>query len=94
MVSNLTRVCLSKRFLSALRCRQLLYSQKCFASTANANQFDYKMVPLSSIPPDDLGRSILHKKEHGGEKSATDVMSFGIKCAKVIICSAGFTFVV
>jgi hypothetical protein len=41
------------------------------------------MVALSSIPAEDLGPSILHRKEHSGVKSATDVMSFGIKCAKV-----------
>lgn len=57
--------------------------QQCFASTASANQLDYKVVALSSIPSEDLGHSILHKKEHGGAKSMTDVMSFGIKCAKV-----------
>ncbi|KAI6226434.1 hypothetical protein M3Y99_01293800 [Aphelenchoides fujianensis] len=62
--------------------------RSCLFSTASpAATSSFQIVPLSSIPKEELGHSILHRKAHGGPKSATDVMSFGIKCAK--LCSLG-----
>jgi hypothetical protein len=78
------RLCLPNRILT-LKYRQCLLGQvqSCYASTTNVDQFSFKMVPFKSISKDKLGHSILHKKEHGGPKSVTDTMNFGIKCAKV-----------
>ncbi|KAI6173660.1 hypothetical protein M3Y98_01105300 [Aphelenchoides besseyi] len=47
----------------------------------------FQLVPFKSISADDLGRPILCRKVRGGVKSVSDVMNFGIKCAK--FCSLG-----
>uniref|UniRef100_A0AC34QHV8 Transmembrane protein 70 n=1 Tax=Panagrolaimus sp. JU765 TaxID=591449 RepID=A0AC34QHV8_9BILA len=59
-------------------------SNRCYSSTANT---EFRLVPLSSISPQDLGSSILHLKENGSGATPTDLMRKGVIGAK--ICSIG-----
>ena len=52
------------------------------SSTATTSDF-HKVLPLSSIPPNDLGVSILHLKENGSGSTPTDLMRKGVVIAKV-----------
>jgi hypothetical protein len=79
----LARAGFSNKSILVLKYRQHLFAQKCCVSTAVIDPF--KMVALKSIPKDELGHPILQKKERCGVKTTTDVMGFGIKCAKVIL---------
>uniref|UniRef100_A0AC35GJ00 Transmembrane protein 70 n=1 Tax=Panagrolaimus sp. PS1159 TaxID=55785 RepID=A0AC35GJ00_9BILA len=58
------------------------------SSTATTS-VSHQLVPLSSIPPDDLGVSILHLKENGSGSTPTDSVKRILVVAKV--CSLGST---
>uniref|UniRef100_A0A7E4VL58 Transmembrane protein 70 homolog, mitochondrial n=1 Tax=Panagrellus redivivus TaxID=6233 RepID=A0A7E4VL58_PANRE len=62
---------------SALRC----------SSSATTSTPSFQRVPLASISKDDLGVSIMHLKENGGEASPTDLLRKGVLIAK--LCSIG-----
>uniref|UniRef100_A0AC34GS73 Transmembrane protein 70 n=1 Tax=Panagrolaimus sp. ES5 TaxID=591445 RepID=A0AC34GS73_9BILA len=58
------------------------------SSTATTS-LSHQLVPLSSIPSDDLGVSIIHLKENGSGSTPTDLLKKGVVFAK--ICSIGST---
>jgi hypothetical protein len=80
----------SSRPILSLKCRQRLFAQTCYASTTYSDRF--KLVSLRSISADELGHPILNKKERCGVKTTTDVTSFAIKCAKVILLILSYSF--
>jgi hypothetical protein len=83
------RVCCTRSLVGSkliIRNKNAIYFSKSAllrCSSTATTSVTHQLAPLSSIPPDDLGVSVLHLKENGSGTTPTDLLKRGVVFAKV-----------